>query len=241
MGDRSDRVGSVGSIALNVAGVSGTGNAAPSAARLRGRSGSPGRRDGGLRRTDAADPPARRTARDFAAHRFRTAQEPPVGGFTLAGYATRSASARSAMPPAPSATEPASHVSESKPSGGRPPKATTRSWRISAGPPVTTHGNSRAACSERSEGTGLTIGSERQTEVMERFGRNSKPPGSSLAALTGLLGDRNPSGHPSDGMTIPQISTPVDQRDRPRRAAVPPPCLPSRTWSIFLDTRPAPT
>ncbi|EMF56587.1 DUF2637 domain-containing protein [Streptomyces sp. SID5476] len=163
--------GSVGSIALNVAGVSGTGNAStvplldyvvaavpPTAALLA---------FGVLMRQihQVVDQPADH----WDAAPFQL-PEPPV-----------TAPARPAEPPAepvrpaePQAagsvrpTEPPLEVSESKPSGGRPPKATLAELVEIGRIALAEHGTlSRSLLRNAVKDRDLTIGSQRQTEVME--------------------------------------------------------------------------
>ncbi|WP_243766470.1 DUF2637 domain-containing protein [Streptomyces sp. GC420] len=160
--------GSVGSIALNVAGVSGTGNAAtvplldyvvaavpPTAALLA---------FGVLMRQihQLVDQPANHLdAAPFQSPEPTVTEpaEPPAEPV------------RPAAPPAAGSvqpTEPPPEVSESKPRGGRPPKATLAELveigRIS----LAEHGTlSRSLLRKAVKDRHLTIGSQRQTEVME--------------------------------------------------------------------------
>ncbi|MEU1003693.1 DUF2637 domain-containing protein [Streptomyces tibetensis] len=163
--------GSVGSIALNVAGVSGTDNAGnvaqldyvvaavpPTAALLA---------FGVLMRQihQLVDQPA-----DHSDAAPVQAPEPPV-----------TAPAKPAEPPvepvrpaeSPAAgsvqpTEPPPEVSESKPRGGRPPKATLAELVAIGRTALAEHGTlSRSLLRKAVKDRDLTIGSQRQTEVME--------------------------------------------------------------------------
>ncbi|MFD5160519.1 DUF2637 domain-containing protein [Streptomyces hawaiiensis] len=158
--------GSVGSIALNVAGVSGT--AAPTVPFLD--------------YVVAAVPPAAamvafgvlmRQIHQLVAPSDDSSdtgsvqkRERSVGDFS---HSHRLDAARDgAHAPSDERTEPASQASESKPSGGRPPKATIAELADIGRATGHQHGKLtrgllRAAVKDRD----LTIGSERQTEVME--------------------------------------------------------------------------
>ncbi|MFE7764305.1 DUF2637 domain-containing protein [Streptomyces sp. NPDC057438] len=162
--------GSVGSIALNVAGVNGTGNA--SAVPL-------------LDYVVAAVPPTAallafgvlmRQIHQLVDHLDAApvqAPEPPVTApAKLAepaepraepvGLAERLA-AGSVQP-----TEPPPEVSESKPRGGRPPKATLTELVAIGRIALAEHGTlSRSLLRKAVKDRDLTIGSQRQTEVME--------------------------------------------------------------------------
>ncbi|WP_404190719.1 DUF2637 domain-containing protein [Streptomyces tauricus] len=162
--------GSAGSIALNVAGVSGTGNAdtvplldyvvaavPPTAALLA---------FGVLMRqihqlvdqpTDHSDPAPVQTPRPVTAP--AKPAEPPVETVHLAELPA----AGSVRPPQPPPT-----VSESKPRGGRPPKATLAELVEIGRITLAEHGTlSRSLLRKAVKDRDLTIGSERQTEVME--------------------------------------------------------------------------
>ncbi|TLQ44542.1 DUF2637 domain-containing protein [Streptomyces marianii] len=163
--------GSVGSIALNVAGVSGTGNASavplldyvvaavpPTAALLA---------FGVLMRQihQLVDQPADRL--DVA-----TFQEPkPLVSAPAKPAEPTAEPVRLAEPPAAGSVQPAEappEVSESKPRGGRPPKATLAELVAIGRIALAEHGTlSRALLRKAVKDRDLTIGSERQTEVME--------------------------------------------------------------------------
>ena len=153
--------GSVGSIALNVAGVSGTGNAStvplldyvvaavpPTAALLA---------FGVLMRQihQVVDQPADHL--DAAPFQL---PEPPV---TAPAKPAEPQAAGSVRP-----TEPPLEVSESKPRGGRPPKATLAELVEIGRIALAEHGTlSRSLLRNAVKDRDLTIGSQRQTEVME--------------------------------------------------------------------------
>ncbi len=159
--------GSVGSIALNVAGVSGTGNASavplldyvvaavpPTAALLA---------FGVLMRQihQLVDQPA-----DHVDAAPAQAPEPPV-------TAPAEPPAKPVLPAEPPAAgsvqpmEPPPEVSESKPRGGRPPKATLAELVEVGRIALTEHGTlSRSLLRKAIKDRDLTIGSQRQTEVM---------------------------------------------------------------------------
>lgn len=163
--------GSAGSIALNVTGVSGTGNAdtvplldyvvaavPPTAALLA---------FGVLMRqihqlvdqpTDHSDPaPVRTPIRPVTAPAKHAG--PPAESVQL----TELPAAGSVQPPQPPPTVP-----ESKPRGGRPPKATLAELVDIGRITLTEHGTlSRSLLRKAVKDRDLTIGSERQTEVME--------------------------------------------------------------------------
>ncbi|WP_326670776.1 DUF2637 domain-containing protein [Streptomyces sp. NBC_01257] len=161
--------GSVGSIALNVAGVSGTDNA---------------RSAPFLDYVVAAVPPAAAMVAfgvlmrqihqlvapsdDGSDTGFVQAQDRSVGDIS---HSHRTDSPPDgAQAPSNERTEPASQTSDSKPSGGRPPKATIAELTDIGRATGHQHGKLtrgllRAAVKDRD----LTIGSERQTEVMERL------------------------------------------------------------------------
>ncbi|WP_030546363.1 DUF2637 domain-containing protein [Streptomyces albus] len=160
--------GSVGSIALNVAGVSGTGNAGivplldyvvaavpPTAALLA---------FGVLMRQihQLVDQPADH----LDAAPFQS-PKPPVTG--TAEPSTEPV--RPTEPPAAGSvqpTEPPPEVSESKPRGGRPPKATLAELVAIGRIALAEHGTlSRSLLRKAVKDRDLTIGSQRQTEVME--------------------------------------------------------------------------
>ncbi|WP_371660681.1 DUF2637 domain-containing protein [Streptomyces sp. NBC_00280] len=160
--------GSVGSIALNVAGVNGTGNAdtvpvldyvvaavPPTAALLA---------FGVLMRQihQLVDQPA-----DHSDAAPVQAPIPPV-------TAPAKPPGEPVRPPEPPAsgsvqsTEPPPEVSESKPRGGRPPKATLAELVEIGRIAIAEHGTlSRSLLRKAVKDRDLTIGSERQTEVME--------------------------------------------------------------------------
>ncbi|MFF2135330.1 DUF2637 domain-containing protein [Streptomyces sp. NPDC058193] len=161
--------GSVSSIALNVAGVSGTGNVGTVPF---------------LDYVVAAVPPAAamvafgvlmRQIHQLVALSDEDsdtgsvqAQERPVGGFSHSHRPD--AAPDGAQAPSDERTEPAPQVPESKPSGGRPPKATIAELTDIGRATGHQHGKLtrgllRAAVKDRN----LMIGSERQTEVMERL------------------------------------------------------------------------
>ncbi|MFP1629911.1 DUF2637 domain-containing protein [Streptomyces sp. 5K101] len=156
--------GSIGSIALNVAGVSGTGNASavplldyvvaavpPTAALLA---------FGVLMRQihQLVDRPA-----DHSDNSPVQAPIPPV--------TAPAEPVRPTEPPAAGSvqlTEPPPYVSESKPRGGRPPKATLAELVAIGRIALAEHGTlSRSLLRKAVKDRGLTIGSQRQTEVME--------------------------------------------------------------------------
>ncbi|MGW3495867.1 DUF2637 domain-containing protein [Streptomyces sp. NPDC001020] len=160
-------VGSFGSIALNVAGVSGTGNA---------------RTVPFLDYVVAAVPPAAAMVAfgvlmrqihqlvapsdDHPDTGSVQAQELSVGGFSHSPMPAVASDSPHAS--GTERTEPASQVPESKSSGGRPPKATIAELADIGRATGHQHGKLtrgllRAAVKDRD----LTIGSERQTEVME--------------------------------------------------------------------------
>lgn len=159
--------GSVGSVALNVAGVSGTDNARsvplldyvvaavpPAAAMVA---------FGVLMRQihQLVAPPGDSSDRGSV-----QAQERSVGDI---GHSHRRGAAPDSSPASgDERTEPAAQVPECKPSGGRPPKATIAELADIGRATGHQHGKLtrgllRAAVKDRD----LTIGSERQTEVME--------------------------------------------------------------------------
>ncbi|GHA39823.1 hypothetical protein GCM10010372_44890 [Streptomyces tauricus] len=159
--------GSAGSIALNVAGVSGTGNAdtvplldyvvaavPPTAALLA---------FGVLMRqihqlVDHSDPAPVQTPRRPVTAPAKHA-EPPAEAIQLAELPV----AGSVQPSQPPPT-----VSESRPRGGRPPKATLAELVEIGRITLTEHGTlSRSLLRKAVKDRDLTIGSERQTEVME--------------------------------------------------------------------------
>ncbi|MFJ9868428.1 DUF2637 domain-containing protein [Streptomyces sp. NPDC101165] len=153
--------GSVGSIALNVAGVSGMGSAGtvplldyvvaavpPTAALLA---------FGVLMRQihQLVDPPG-----DHPDPAFVQAPDPPVS-------APVEPTEPSAVVPVQS-TEPSSKVAKSKPRGGRPAKATVEELAEIGRIAIAEHGTlSRSLLRKAVKDRDLTIGSERQTEVME--------------------------------------------------------------------------
>ncbi|WP_262505859.1 DUF2637 domain-containing protein [Streptomyces sp. TRM68367] len=160
--------GSVGSIALNVAGVSGTGNASavplldyvvaavpPTAALLA---------FGVLMRQihQLVDQPA-----DHLDAAPVQAPEPPV----TAPAKPLAEPAGLAEPPAAGSvqpTEPPPEVSETKPRGGRPPKATLTELVAIGRIALAEHGTlSRSLLRKAVKDRDLTIGSQRQTKVME--------------------------------------------------------------------------
>ncbi|MEU6405525.1 DUF2637 domain-containing protein [Streptomyces sp. NPDC046985] len=159
--------GSVGSIALNVAGVSGTDNA---------------RSVPLLDYVVAAVPPAAAMVAFGVLMRQIHQLVAPSGDSSVIGsvqaqgrsvgdlsHSLRSdAALDGAQPLGAERTEPASQPSESKPSGGRPPKATIAELADIGRATGHQHGKLtrgllRAAVKDRD----LAIGSERQTEVME--------------------------------------------------------------------------
>ena len=161
--------GSVSSIALNVAGVSRTGNA--SAVPL-------------LDYVVAAVPPAAAmVAFGVLMRQIHQLVAPPDEVPDTGSVQTQERSVvdtshshrpdsapAGAYAPSDEGTEPATHVPESKPSGGRPPKATIAELTDIGRATGHQHGKLtrgllRAAVKDRN----LTIGSERQTEVMERL------------------------------------------------------------------------
>ncbi|MFF9685523.1 DUF2637 domain-containing protein [Streptomyces sp. NPDC014623] len=162
-------VGSAGSIALNVAGVSGTGNAGTVPF---------------LDYVVAAVPPAAAMVAFGVLmrqiHQLVAPQDdvPDTGSVQVlersAGDISHShwpaCAPDGAQAPSDERTEPAPQVPESKPSGGRPPKATIAELTDIGRATGHQHGKLtrgllRAAVKDRN----LTIGSERQTEVMERL------------------------------------------------------------------------
>ncbi|WP_298571334.1 DUF2637 domain-containing protein [Streptomyces luteogriseus] len=173
--------GSVGSIALNVAGVSGTGNAGivplldyvvaavpPTAALLA---------FGVLMRQihQLVDQPADHS--DAAPFRV---PEPPVTAPAkpaeppaepVRDAEPPAAPVRAAEPPASGSVQPAEpppENSESKPRGGRPPKATLAELVAIGRIALAEHGTlSRSLLRKAVKDRDLTIGSQRQTEVME--------------------------------------------------------------------------
>ncbi|MEU8707245.1 DUF2637 domain-containing protein [Streptomyces sp. NPDC048565] len=161
--------GSVGSIALNVAGVSGTDNA---------------RSVPFLDYVVAAVPPAAAmVAFGVLMRQIHQLVAPSDDGSDTGSVQAQdrsvgdiSHSHRTDSPPDGAQasnnerTEPASQTSDSKPSGGRPPKATIAELTDIGRATGHQHGKLtrgllRAAVKDRD----LTIGSERQTEVMERL------------------------------------------------------------------------
>ncbi len=156
--------GSVGSIALNVAEVSGTGNAAPVPL---------------LDYVVAAVPPTaallafgvlmrqiHQLVDQPAVHPDPVpvqAPEPPVTAPTESNQATEPPAAVPVQPP-----EPSPEVAESKPRGGRPAKATVEELVEVGRIAIAEHGTlSRSLLRKAVKDRDLTIGSERQTEVME--------------------------------------------------------------------------
>ncbi|MEU3528592.1 DUF2637 domain-containing protein [Streptomyces sp. NPDC038707] len=152
--------GSVGSIALNVAGVSGTGGASPVPL---------------LDYVVAAVPPTaallafgvlmrqiHQLVDQPAGHPDTVAARPPEPPASASASPIESLDASSAQPP-----EPPPQVSESKPRGGRPPTATLEELveigRIAAAEKGKL---TRAILRTAVEDKGLAIGSERQTDVM---------------------------------------------------------------------------
>ncbi|GAB2925186.1 DUF2637 domain-containing protein [Streptomyces heilongjiangensis] len=163
--------GSVGSIALNVAGVSGTGNA--SAVPL-------------LDYVVAAVPPtAALLAFGVLMQQIHQLVDQPADHLDAAPFQSPerpvTAPAKPAEPPAepvrpaepPAAgsvqpTEPPPEVSESKSRGGRPPKATLAELVEIGRIALAEHGTlSRSLLRKAVKDRDLTIGSQRQTEVME--------------------------------------------------------------------------
>ncbi|MFG2925960.1 DUF2637 domain-containing protein [Streptomyces sp. NPDC048305] len=161
--------GSVGSIALNVAGVSGTGNAGTVPF---------------LDYVVAAVPPAAAmVAFGVLMRQIHQLVAPPDDVPDTGSVQTQERSigdiSRShrldsapdgAQAPSDERTEPEPQVPESKPSGGRPPKATIAELTAIGRATGHQHGKLtrgllRAAVKDRN----LAIGSERQTEVMERL------------------------------------------------------------------------
>ncbi|MFI6473992.1 DUF2637 domain-containing protein [Streptomyces sp. NPDC050516] len=164
-------IGSVGSIALNVAGVSGTDNASTIPV---------------LDYVVAAVPPAAamvafgvlmRQIHQLVEH---SADDPDAGSV----HVPEPPVTASAHGPAPAAasdvsagqllnspverTEPPSAVTETKSSGGRPPKATIAELADIGRTTARRHGKlTRGLLREAVKDRDLTIGSERQTEVME--------------------------------------------------------------------------
>ncbi|MDG5807817.1 DUF2637 domain-containing protein [Streptomyces ossamyceticus] len=160
--------GSIGSIALNVAGVNGTGNASsvplldyvvaavpPTAALLAFAV---------LMRQihQLVDQPA-----DHLDAAPIQSPEPPV----TAPAKPPAEPVRPTEPPVAGSvqpTEPPPEVSESKPHGGRPPKATLAELVEIGRIALAEHGTlSRSFLRKAVKGRDLTIGSQRQTEVME--------------------------------------------------------------------------
>ncbi|MFL4906015.1 DUF2637 domain-containing protein [Streptomyces sp. MMS24-I2-30] len=163
--------GSVGSIALNVAGVSGTGNAGTVPL---------------LDYVVAAVPPtAALLAFGVLMRQIHQLVDQPADHLDAAPFQSPeppgTAPARPAEPPAepvrpaepPAAgsvqpTEPPPEVSESKPRGGRPPKATLAELVAIGRIALAEHGTlSRSLLRKAVKDRDLTIGSQRQTEVME--------------------------------------------------------------------------
>ncbi|MFM9585111.1 DUF2637 domain-containing protein [Streptomyces caniscabiei] len=160
--------GSVGSIALNVAGVNGTGNA--SAVPL-------------LDYVVAAVPPtAALLAFGVLMRQIHQLVDQPADHFDAAPVqapispvtAPAEPSAEPVRPTEPPAagsgqpTEPPPAVSESKPRGGRPPKATLAELVEIGRIALAEHGTlSRSLLRKTVKDRNLTIGSQRQTEVME--------------------------------------------------------------------------
>ncbi|MBP5868278.1 DUF2637 domain-containing protein [Streptomyces sp. LBUM 1478] len=160
--------GSVGSIALNVAGVSGTGKA--SAVPL-------------LDYVVAAVPPTaallafgvlmrqiHQLVDQPAGHPDAASVQAPVRPVTGAAEPS-TASVRPTEPPAAGSvqpTEPPPKVPESKPRGGRPPKATLAELVAIGRIALAEHGTlSRSLLRKAVKDRDLTISSRRQTEVME--------------------------------------------------------------------------
>ncbi|WP_216590107.1 DUF2637 domain-containing protein [Streptomyces brasiliscabiei] len=163
--------GSVGSIALNVAGVNGTGNTGtvslldyvvaavpPTAALLA---------FGVLMRQihQLVDQPA--------GHPDAASVQAPVRPVTAPARPTEPPAepVRPAESPAAGSVQPAEpppEVSESKPRGGRPPKATLAELVEIGRVALAEHGTlSRSLLRKAVKDSDLTIGSQRQTEVME--------------------------------------------------------------------------
>ena len=162
--------GSVGSIALNVAGVSGTANAdtvplldyvvaavPPTAALLA---------FGVLMQQihQLIDHPAAREVREGSGRTL----EPAAA--TIRPSEPSAEPVQSTEPPAAGSvqpTEPPPEVPESKPRGGRPPKATLAQLVEIGRSILAEHGTlSRSLLRKAVQDRGLTISSERQTEVM---------------------------------------------------------------------------
>ncbi|WP_328339836.1 DUF2637 domain-containing protein [Streptomyces violaceus] len=160
--------GSVGSIALNVAGVNGTGNAGtvplldyvvaavpPTAALLA---------FGVLMRQihQLVD----QTADHLDAAPFQSPEPPDTEPAEPPAEPVRPAEPPAAGSVQP--TEPPPEVSESKPRGGRPPKATLAELVAIGRIALAEHGTlSRSLLRKAVKDRDLTIGSQRQTEVME--------------------------------------------------------------------------
>ncbi|MEW2163590.1 DUF2637 domain-containing protein [Streptomyces sp. NPDC007084] len=164
-------IGSAGSIVLNVAGASGTGN--PRAVPL-------------LDYVVAAVPPAAamvafavlmRQVHQLVEH---PADDPDAGSVhepeppvTPSAHGSASAAAADAFNGQPlgspvERTEPPSAVTATKSSGGRPPKATIAELADIGRTSAHQHGKlTRGLLREAVKDRALTIGSERQTEVME--------------------------------------------------------------------------
>ncbi|GCB47930.1 DUF2637 domain-containing protein [Streptomyces sp. NL15-2K] len=156
--------GSVGSIALNVAGVNGTGNA------------------GTVPMLDyvvAAVPPTAallafgvlmRQIHQLVDHSDNAPVQAPIPPVT-APAEPPAEPVRPTEPPAVGSVQPTERppvVSESKPRGGRPPKATLAELVEIGHIALAEHGTlSRSLLRKAVKDRELTIGSERQTEVME--------------------------------------------------------------------------
>ncbi|MGW7165297.1 DUF2637 domain-containing protein [Streptomyces sp. NPDC054884] len=154
-------IGSVGSIALNVAGVNGTGNAGTVPL---------------LDYVVAAVPPtAALLAFGVLMRQIHQLVDRPADHLDAAPVHTPvrpvTVSAKPAEPPAAGSvqpTEPPPEVSESKPRGGRPPKATLTELVAIGRIALAEHGTvSRSLLRKAVKDRDLTIGSQRQTEVME--------------------------------------------------------------------------
>ncbi|WP_234442815.1 DUF2637 domain-containing protein [Streptomyces sp. FxanaA7] len=161
-------IGSVGSIALNVAGVSGTGNA--SAVAL-------------LDYVVAAVPPTAallafgvlmRQIHQLVDQPAEHVDAAPVQALISPVTGSAEPSAELVLPAEPPSagsvqpTEPSPEVSESKPRGGRPPKATLAELVEIGRIALAEHGTlSRSLLRKTVKDRNLTIGSQRQTEVME--------------------------------------------------------------------------
>ncbi|MFF4180576.1 DUF2637 domain-containing protein [Streptomyces sp. NPDC001750] len=142
--------GSVGSIALNVAGVSGTGNA-----------GTVPLLDYVVR---AVPPTAALLAFGVLMRQIHQLVEQPADHSDPAPVQPTEPPAAGSVQP----TEPPPEVSESTPRGGRPPKATLAELVEIGRIALAEHGTlSRSLLRKAVKDRDLTIGSERQTEVME--------------------------------------------------------------------------